>query len=120
VTALVLVPGTVGVGPREERWAEELNSLGVATFVLDSFRGRGIAPPFESGAVPSSLAMIVDSYRALSLLATHPRIDPERIALMGFSRGGGWRYMQAFGASSAYTGRPAWSLSHMFNFMQGA
>ncbi len=88
VPAVVLVHGTVGVGPREERWAEELNNIGVATFVLDSFRGRGIAPPFESGAVPSPLTMIVDAYRALSLLATHPRIDPKRIALMGFSRGG--------------------------------
>ncbi len=89
VPAVVLVHGTVGVGPREERWAEELNSLGVATFVLDCFRGRGVEQPFESGTVPSPLAMIVDSYRALSLLATHPRIDPKRIALMGFSRGGG-------------------------------
>src|SRR5207245_7884963 len=34
------------------------------------------------------LAMIVDSYRALGLVAKHPRIDATRIALMGFSRGG--------------------------------
>ena len=86
--AVILVHGTVGVGPREERWAEELNSLGVATLVLDSFSGRGLKPPFESGAVPSPLTIIIDSYRALSLLATHPHIDPKRIALMGFSRGG--------------------------------
>jgi dienelactone hydrolase len=55
---------------------------------LDSFSGRGLKPPFESGAVPSPLTIIIDSHRALSLLATHPRIDPKRIALMGFSRGG--------------------------------
>jgi dienelactone hydrolase len=86
---VVLLHGTVGVGPREERWATELNNLGVATFVLDSFSGRGFKPPFESGAVPSPLNIIVDSYRALGLLATDPRIDPKRIALMGFSRGAG-------------------------------
>jgi dienelactone hydrolase len=86
--AVVILHGTIGVGPREERWAQELNRLGIATFVLDSFSGRALAPPFESGAVPSQLTIIVDAYRALSLLATHPRIDPKRIAVMGFSRGG--------------------------------
>ncbi|MGI9166835.1 MAG: hypothetical protein ACR2G5_10710 [Pyrinomonadaceae bacterium] len=30
VPAVVLVHGTGGVGPREERWAEELNSLGAS------------------------------------------------------------------------------------------
>lgn len=61
----------------------------MATFVLDSFTGRGLSPPFESGGLPSPLAMIVDAYQALALLITHPRLDPRRVAVMGFSRGGG-------------------------------
>lgn len=87
--AVILVHGSGGVEAREVRWAEELNRLGVATFVLDSFTGRGHTRPFDASKLPGALTMIVDAYRALALLATHPRIDPGPIALMGFSRGGG-------------------------------
>jgi dienelactone hydrolase len=86
--AVVLVHGSGGVTPREDRWAEELRQAGAATFVLDSFTGRSIAMTAQDQSQLSSLAMIGDAYRALELLATHPRIDPARIAVMGFSKGG--------------------------------
>jgi dienelactone hydrolase len=86
--AVVLVHGSGGVSPREDRWADELRQAGVATFVLDSFTGRGIAFTAEDQSQLSSLAMVGDAYRALELVATHPRIDPARIAVMGFSKGG--------------------------------
>jgi dienelactone hydrolase len=86
--AVVLVHGSAGVSPREDRWADELRKAGAATFLLDSFTGRAIASTTTDQSQLSSLAMIGDAYRALELLATHPRIDPDRIAVMGFSKGG--------------------------------
>jgi dienelactone hydrolase len=85
VPAVIFVHGSEGVGPREARWAEELAGIGVAAFIVDSLTGRGFK---KVTAELSSGAMIVDAYRALGVLATHPRIDPSRIALMGGSRGG--------------------------------
>ena len=86
--AVVLLHDSGGVAPRTDRWTEEFLGMGIATFVLDSFTGRGISGTSADQDQLGRLAMIVDAYRALELLAQHPRLDPERIALMGFSRGG--------------------------------
>ena len=87
--AVLLLHGSGGLsGGREAEWARELNGVGVVTFMLDAFTGRQIVGTGENQAQLGRLAMIVDAYRALELLSRHPRIDPARIAVMGFSRGG--------------------------------
>jgi dienelactone hydrolase len=86
--AVVLLHGSGGIGSNIPDWEAELNAIGVATFVIDSFTARGIVNTLNDQSQLGRLAMIIDAYRALDLLATHPRIDPARIALMGFSRGG--------------------------------
>lgn len=86
--AVILVHGSGGVTGHVDDWAQWLNALGVVTFVLDSFTGRGLVDVANDQSQLGRLAMIVDIYRALALLAKHPRIDPRRIAVMGFSRGG--------------------------------
>lgn len=86
--AVVLVHGSGGVSGYIADWSQFLNGLGVATFTLDSFTGRGIASTINDQDRLSSLTMIVDAYRALDLLVKHPRIDPAKVAVMGFSRGG--------------------------------
>lgn len=86
--AVVLVHGSYGVGANVDLWSQNLNGIGVATFILDSFTGRGITNTTTNQAQLGGLAMIYDAYRALELLSKHPRIDPARIGIMGFSRGG--------------------------------
>ncbi len=85
--AVILVHGSGGVGSNVAEWAVELNKLGIAVFILDTFTGRGITSTVADQGQLSGLAMLYDSYRALELLARHPRIDPQRIAIMGFSKG---------------------------------
>jgi dienelactone hydrolase len=85
--AVILVHGSGGLSASPDRWARELNEIGVAAFILDSFTGRGIVSTANDQSQLNSLAMMVDAYAALGQLAAHPRIDPARIAVMGFSKG---------------------------------
>jgi dienelactone hydrolase len=114
--AVVLVHGSGGVSRRENRWADELRQAGVATFLLDSFTGRGIVFTAEDQSQLSSQAMIGDAYRALELLATHPRIDPARIAVMGFSKGGGVALYSALTRFQRLHGPTAARFSHHIAF----
>ena len=86
--AVVLMHGAGGVQDYHYLWARELRSIGFATFLVDSFSGRGIGKLVEDLEPFNAGSRVVDSYRALELLATHPRIDRRRIVLMGFSHGG--------------------------------
>jgi len=87
--AVVLLHGSGGIGNNVELWAREILSTGTAVFIVDSFTGRGVVNTQADQDQLSRLVGVVDAYRALELLTRHPRIDPERIAVMGFSRGGG-------------------------------
>ena len=86
--AVVLIHGSGGVNSNVLDWEQYLNAMGVATFVVDSFTGRGIVKTVFDQSQLGLTPMIVDAYCALDVLVRHPSIDPTRIALMGFSRGG--------------------------------
>jgi dienelactone hydrolase len=85
---VVLEHGSGGVGGNLEMWAREFNAMGISTFTLDGFTGRGLTQVSTDQAKLGRLNFILDIYRALDILAKHPRVDTSRIALMGFSRGG--------------------------------
>ena len=92
--AVVILHGGGGGSTNEEDWAKGFRKIGIATFVLDSNSARGCRKQekkvtiCKNGYLHQGLGHIPDAYRALDLLSTHPRIDPNRIALMGFSIGG--------------------------------
>jgi dienelactone hydrolase len=85
---VVLMHGSSGIGANIEPWVHQFNSMGISTFVIDGFSGRGLTVVGSNQALLGRLNLIVDIYRSLDILAKHPRVDPDRIVLMGFSRGG--------------------------------
>jgi dienelactone hydrolase len=85
--AVVLVHGSAGAAGNIDYWSQKLNDFGIATFAIDYFSGRGIVETRDDQAQLGNVAPILDAYNALTLLAANPRIDPDRIAIMGFSRG---------------------------------
>jgi dienelactone hydrolase len=85
---VVLLHGSGGMNATIEMWARAFNAMGISTFALDGFTGRGLASVNMDQALLGRLAFTLDSYRVLEMLVKHPRVDASRIALMGFSRGG--------------------------------
>jgi dienelactone hydrolase len=85
--AVVLVHGSGGIGSNYGMWAGELNKAGFATFVADSFTGRGITNTITDQSQLLTYTMMNDAFAALAVLGKHPRIDPNKIAVMGFSKG---------------------------------
>jgi dienelactone hydrolase len=85
---VILMHGSGGFEVNADMWDRQFESLGISTFELDSFSGRGIASTVTDQSQLGRLNMILDLYRSLPVLAAHPWVDPNRIAVMGFSRGG--------------------------------
>ena len=85
---VVLQHGSSGYAANIDVWSRELNEIGISTFAIDAFTGRGLTEVNTNQALLGRLNLILDIYRALDVLASHPRVDTARIALMGFSRGG--------------------------------
>jgi dienelactone hydrolase len=85
---VVLMHGSGGIGPNVPFWERELNGQGISTLTLDGMSGRGLQGVGTNQAILGRLNFILDIYRSLEVVAKHPRVDPARIAVMGFSRGG--------------------------------
>src|SRR5215467_9985032 len=85
---VILMHGSGGFEVNADLWERQFGALGISTFALDSFSGRGIASTVVDQSQLGRLNMILDLYRSLAVLARRPLVDPNRIAVMGFSRGG--------------------------------
>ncbi len=86
--AVVMLHGSDGITAHHHRYAQGFLERGLAVLLVDSFTGRGVADTIQDHRAVTPYSMLIDAYRALALIQTHPRIDPDRIAIVGWSRGG--------------------------------
>jgi len=88
IPVIFLVHGSSGMASNIDFWSNHFLAEGYATFSMDSFTGRGLTIVGPNQASLGRLNMVLDSYRAMEILAKHPRLDASRFVMMGFSRGG--------------------------------
>jgi dienelactone hydrolase len=71
----------------EQADAARYTAQGYVLLAVDSFGARGIADGCAGGG--ASVDVVMDAYGALMHLATLPFIDPDRVAVVGYSYGAG-------------------------------
>jgi len=106
VPALVLHHGSTGVNSGLVTMAKRFAGTGVATVVIDSFKGRGVSSTVQDQNAVSREDFNLDALAVLKVLASHPRIDPSRIGIAGFSKGAGSALSAALLAERAAAGVP--------------
>ena len=86
---VVGVAGSLGWTEHHYEYFKMYRDIGIATFELKSFKARGVKSTVGTQVDVTLAMMILDAYRALSVLSEHPKIDKDRIAITGWSLGGG-------------------------------
>ncbi len=89
VPAVIIMHDSAGVDAvHEHAYASMLNREGYAALVVDSYGARGIRSTEANQTLVTAVMMLADAYAGLDLLSSDPRIDGNRVAVMGFSKGG--------------------------------
>ena len=70
--AVILQHGSGGANGGNELWAKTFNEMGIASFLVDSFSGRGLVSTSTNQALLGRFNMVLDGYRAFDVLANHP------------------------------------------------
>jgi len=83
--AVVLLHGCGGDADKlDDSWGARIQDWGYITLTVDSFGPRGII----SACTGMPVNRLMDAYGALQFLGKSKLVDPNRVAVMGFSQGG--------------------------------
>jgi dienelactone hydrolase len=98
--AVVIAHGSAGPDSRGPSYSRVLNAAGIATLELDMWAPRGLKGGLDR---PKNIHdTLPDVFGAFKFLASDPKIDPQRIGIMGFSWGG---ILSMLTATKPWTGK---------------
>ena len=83
------VAGSSGWGEHHFEYLKMYQDMGIATFQLQSFKSRGIESTVGTQNTVTIATVSLDSFRALEKLSEHPEVDIDKVAITGWSLGGG-------------------------------
>ena len=86
---IIGVAGSLNWGTHHLKYLKMFQEMGFATFQLQSFDSRDVKSTVGSQTEVTTAMVVLDSYRALETLSTHPNIDIDRSGITGWSLGGG-------------------------------
>ena len=89
VPLVIGVPGSKNWSKHHLEYMQMYLEDGFATFQLHSFDSRNIKSTVGNQTQVTTAMMILDSYKAFEILAEHPNINKDKVAITGWSLGGG-------------------------------
>jgi dienelactone hydrolase len=92
--AVVVLHGCNGVSQNTFVWARRLASWGYAALIINSFNPRGLEQVCDGSRALPGPERAQDAFEAAAYLRSRPDIDPQRIAVLGYSHGG-WTALNA-------------------------
>ena len=86
---IIGVAGSNGWSEHHYEFLEMYREMGIATLELKSFKSRGVESTVGTQIEVTTAMMILDSYRALDAVSNHSKINISKVAITGWSLGGG-------------------------------
>ena len=106
ISAVIIAPSSSGIeDEREIYYAKELVKAGIAALVIDSFTPRGLTNSVYDQSLLEAWDIENDAIAALQELIADKRFKPNRIAIMGVSKGGSVAMNTALTARRKVDGR---------------
>ncbi len=96
VPAIIMVHGSGGISQRDYVYVNFFNRLGIATLRIDSFTPRGVNSTVGQQDAVSEASMFADAVQGLAWLAGRDDINPDKIGIIGWSKGGGVALLTAW------------------------